>query len=351
MNHNHMSHSKPKQNKPNTLLNFFPRTQSSSQINNTNRNNNRNVTLLSSFSTRQQQQEQSIVDLTDNNSDDDLIILDERPRSNNPKRGMRSNGFGSQSTQHSSQGFGSQGIQNQELSSMSKFKREPSYNFEQRQSPVFSSHTPSTSITGTNTAYSNTITNNRVVPVERKISQPSGMSLTDRPSSTASHPLRGAGMVSTQSSLPSGWVKTASTNSSSYTSSASSLKRPFSSTTSSSSSSFSSSSQPSTNKRHRDLPATFVTSTSALATLSGKSSRETIMKGFKSVSSTGKSYGPNSYTRQRNTPNKSTQNNRQYRPSLSEEQQKVFNMVVEERRSLFFTGSAGTGKSVLLRGT
>lgn len=34
---------------------------------------------------------------------------------------------------------------------------------------------------------------------------------------------------------------------------------------------------------------------------------------------------------------------------LSEEQKKVFNLVTEERRSVFFTGSAGTGKSVLMR--
>lgn len=34
---------------------------------------------------------------------------------------------------------------------------------------------------------------------------------------------------------------------------------------------------------------------------------------------------------------------------LSDEQKKVFNLVTEERKSVFFTGSAGTGKSVLLR--
>ena len=34
---------------------------------------------------------------------------------------------------------------------------------------------------------------------------------------------------------------------------------------------------------------------------------------------------------------------------LSDEQKKVFNLVTEERRSVFFTGSAGTGKSVLMR--
>ena len=34
---------------------------------------------------------------------------------------------------------------------------------------------------------------------------------------------------------------------------------------------------------------------------------------------------------------------------LSEEQKKVFSLVVEERKSVFFTGSAGTGKSVLMR--
>lgn len=39
----------------------------------------------------------------------------------------------------------------------------------------------------------------------------------------------------------------------------------------------------------------------------------------------------------------------EYRPDLSPEQQRVLNMVVNEHQSLFFTGSAGTGKSVLLR--
>ena len=34
---------------------------------------------------------------------------------------------------------------------------------------------------------------------------------------------------------------------------------------------------------------------------------------------------------------------------LSEEQKKVFSLVVEEQKSVFFTGSAGTGKSVLMR--
>ncbi|CAO3621906.1 unnamed protein product [Cunninghamella echinulata] len=38
-----------------------------------------------------------------------------------------------------------------------------------------------------------------------------------------------------------------------------------------------------------------------------------------------------------------------YTPTLSSEQQRVLNMVLNERKSLFFTGSAGTGKSVLLR--
>lgn len=37
------------------------------------------------------------------------------------------------------------------------------------------------------------------------------------------------------------------------------------------------------------------------------------------------------------------------RVCLSEEQRKVLNLVTEESKSVFFTGSAGTGKSVLLR--
>lgn len=39
----------------------------------------------------------------------------------------------------------------------------------------------------------------------------------------------------------------------------------------------------------------------------------------------------------------------QYRPDLSDEQRRILNMVMKERKSLFFTGSAGTGKSVLLK--
>jgi hypothetical protein len=41
--------------------------------------------------------------------------------------------------------------------------------------------------------------------------------------------------------------------------------------------------------------------------------------------------------------------NKEYAPELSDEQQRVLNMVMNEKMSLFFTGSAGTGKSVLLR--
>jgi hypothetical protein len=39
----------------------------------------------------------------------------------------------------------------------------------------------------------------------------------------------------------------------------------------------------------------------------------------------------------------------EYRPELSPEQKRVLEMVVHDHQSLFFTGSAGTGKSVLLR--
>ncbi|KAI8388534.1 uncharacterized protein BYT42DRAFT_238549 [Radiomyces spectabilis] len=39
----------------------------------------------------------------------------------------------------------------------------------------------------------------------------------------------------------------------------------------------------------------------------------------------------------------------EYRPELSAEQERILNMVIHERTNLFFTGSAGTGKSVLLR--
>ncbi|CAO3613578.1 unnamed protein product [Mucor fragilis] len=39
----------------------------------------------------------------------------------------------------------------------------------------------------------------------------------------------------------------------------------------------------------------------------------------------------------------------EFTPELSDEQKRVFDMVVRERKSIFFTGSAGTGKSVLLR--
>ena len=38
-----------------------------------------------------------------------------------------------------------------------------------------------------------------------------------------------------------------------------------------------------------------------------------------------------------------------YAPELSEEQKRVYDMAVRDQKSLFFTGSAGTGKSVLLR--
>jgi Cdc6-like AAA superfamily ATPase len=50
------------------------------------------------------------------------------------------------------------------------------------------------------------------------------------------------------------------------------------------------------------------------------------------------SFGSNKYTA-----------NKEYSPELSDEQQRILDMVVNQRKSLFFTGSAGTGKSVLLR--
>ncbi|KAL7327386.1 DNA helicase [Mucor circinelloides] len=42
-------------------------------------------------------------------------------------------------------------------------------------------------------------------------------------------------------------------------------------------------------------------------------------------------------------------NSTEFTPDLSAEQKRVFDMVVHEHKSIFFTGSAGTGKSVLLR--
>lgn len=47
--------------------------------------------------------------------------------------------------------------------------------------------------------------------------------------------------------------------------------------------------------------------------------------------------------------NKSNTSDKEYQPDLSSEQERVLNMVLNEQKSLFFTGSAGTGKSVLLR--
>lgn len=40
----------------------------------------------------------------------------------------------------------------------------------------------------------------------------------------------------------------------------------------------------------------------------------------------------------------------EFRPELSPDQARVLHMVLNDRKSIFFTGSAGTGKSVLLRG-
>ncbi|KAI7904028.1 uncharacterized protein BX663DRAFT_353207 [Cokeromyces recurvatus] len=62
---------------------------------------------------------------------------------------------------------------------------------------------------------------------------------------------------------------------------------------------------------------------------------------------TSSSYVPSSTTMSSLTTSIATLN--EYRPELSAEQQRVLDMVVNEHKSLFFTGSAGTGKSVLLR--
>lgn len=45
----------------------------------------------------------------------------------------------------------------------------------------------------------------------------------------------------------------------------------------------------------------------------------------------------------------SSSGSNEFTPELSDEQKRVFDMVVRERKNIFFTGSAGTGKSVLLR--
>ncbi|KAG2222751.1 hypothetical protein INT45_013115 [Circinella minor] len=372
-----MSYSTSKPKKAGTLNAYFKPAVRNNNNNNNNDNNNRSLSSswrsISPLSNTQTQQQKSsaTIDLTDNNSDDDdLIILDDIPK--NAYRGSRANNSNSNSQQES---FGSQGIQTQELSSTSKFRKEPSYNLDQRQKPFFSSYTFQTSHTTTSTfgvrGMSSSTTNdsyknnssNRVVPVERKVSQPSGMSLTDRLGSNVSHPIQGAGMVSSSSF---GWKKTVDTSSSSSssTTTTSGTKRGYSSITSSSSSSSAGwVSSTSTNKKKRELPATFITSASALGALNGKATKERTIGGFKSVTSSSsnkKSYGSNMsfYGNNNNTnnnnnrysSNKRKNNNKSsYRPKLSAEQQKVFDIVVNERRSIFFTGSAGTGKSVLLR--
>jgi ATP-dependent DNA helicase PIF1 len=49
------------------------------------------------------------------------------------------------------------------------------------------------------------------------------------------------------------------------------------------------------------------------------------------------------------TTNSSKTKKQLYKIFLSDEQNQVLNLVVEQKKSVFFTGSAGTGKSVLLR--
>lgn len=64
---------------------------------------------------------------------------------------------------------------------------------------------------------------------------------------------------------------------------------------------------------------------------------------YSSQKSTSYNQKSNTYNQQSNTLDK------EYQPELSGEQERVLNMVLNEKKSLFFTGSAGTGKSVLLR--
>lgn len=64
-----------------------------------------------------------------------------------------------------------------------------------------------------------------------------------------------------------------------------------------------------------------------------------------------KVYTQTSLTPKENAQPKSTSSalNIKQRVTLSEEQQKVLSLVVQQQKNVFFTGSAGTGKSVLLR--
>ncbi|ORX60332.1 hypothetical protein DM01DRAFT_1157900 [Hesseltinella vesiculosa] len=87
--------------------------------------------------------------------------------------------------------------------------------------------------------------------------------------------------------------------------------------------------------------------------VSSASSKRKMPASFKSGgsvpkrSSFGKSFGGGHHGR----PGRGHQNNKpaEYRPTLSNEQQRVLNMVLNDQQSIFFTGSAGTGKSVLMR--
>ncbi|KAI8141148.1 hypothetical protein BJV82DRAFT_178257 [Fennellomyces sp. T-0311] len=295
MNHNHVSHSKTKPPKKGNITHYFQKLHTTPK------------------ETTPQNVIHHHIDLTQ--SDNDIIDLTD----SKPTRGIRVQG-----------GFGSQGAQTEELSSNSKYRSGSSFNFEQQKTPTYSSLKAQPAYTPPK--------RNRIVPVQRQPSQSSGMSLIDRPNTTQTHTLQGAGMVAAKRQLPSGWVKSFETSASPFKTNYTPPATP------------SASASDHINKRQR-TNVSYISSVDAMAAIQGKPVVERVMKGMTSVSTSRASFASTSlYKRRTPTPKRPSSSTNVYRPPLSSEQQRVFDMVVQDRKNIFFTGSAGTGKSVLLRG-
>ncbi|KAL0093401.1 hypothetical protein F4703DRAFT_1270123 [Phycomyces blakesleeanus] len=102
-----------------------------------------------------------------------------------------------------------------------------------------------------------------------------------------------------------------------------------------------------TNKRPRTLPSTFASSSSALK-LSTNSWGQSIKESkkdyyqYSNPNTFTKSYPYSASTKSNNRMRKKPIREAEYAPPLSEEQQKIINMVIKDGESLFFTGSAGS---------
>lgn len=259
------------------------------------------------------------IDLTE---DDDLIMLDDKPKASRITLGRSNNSIKKQQNNNAKQGFISSGM----LKSISTTPSS-TVNTNYKGKPNFSS------LTAHNDPLlsSATTSNNRVTPLKRTapISRASGLDLTQHNSQSQTSWSVGA------------WKATATNNATPFKSAYDNPKRPR----------YTLNQSDYSKPQRRELPPSFDQLRSKhlyngkdnarmgdLATTSYHSRSTTSSSSSSSSSSSfKKSYSP---SRASPSPKPSSASS-QSAPKLSPEQQHVFDIVVNARQSVFFTGSAG----------